>query len=76
MVSSYLDQFLIIYYILWTTLFCCINVNYATLKYLKQCKNSGFQKYKNSSISILASFKCQLYWDLESKQSYKSKKDT
>ena len=61
MVSSYLDQFLIIYCILWITLFCCINVKYATLRYLKQCKNLGIWKYEISSIITFAYFKCQLY---------------
>ena len=58
MVSSYLDQFLIIYYILCITSFYCIIVKYATLRYLKQCKNLGIQKYEISSIITLASFKC------------------
>ena len=61
MVSSYLDQLLIIYYFLALfALFSCINVKYATLIYLKQHKHLGIWKYEISSIITLASFKCQV----------------
>ena len=60
MVSSYLDQFLIIYYIPGITLFSCIDVKYATSRYLEH-KNLGIHKYEISSIITLASFKCHLY---------------